>query len=373
MSEYQYYEFRTVNRQLTAEERKRVNALSSHGETTATSFSVTYNYGNFKHSENNVLATYFDIFFYISNWGSLTLKFCYPAELVDTQNWEPYYIDDENMTIESSIIKNSVILTFHMNSEDGFGWIEGEEMLDGLVNLYHDILHGDYRVFYLGWLCAMGKEDSMWLDEETVEPPIPRSLAQLSPALQCFADMFQISNDSIAAATLSSGSQPSTEAVPVDEKATLAALTHEESVDFLHRFLQGEPHLAIKLKQHIGLLQPAPVNDSAGTRTVGMLREAQVEIRTQRERAAVAAKEAQRQTNMQALADRGDQAWQEVENLIEQKNSAGYRQAAILLQQLGELADARHETALFDKRMEQIRSHYRRRSSFINALDLRGL
>jgi len=42
MSKYQYYEFRTINRQLSVDERKKVNALSSRSHTTATSFSVEY-------------------------------------------------------------------------------------------------------------------------------------------------------------------------------------------------------------------------------------------------------------------------------------------------------------------------------------------
>jgi hypothetical protein len=40
MSVYQYYEFRTFNRQLTPAQRAAVDKLSSHGHTTATSFSV---------------------------------------------------------------------------------------------------------------------------------------------------------------------------------------------------------------------------------------------------------------------------------------------------------------------------------------------
>ena len=70
MSEYQYYEFRTINRQLSAAERTAVSKLSSHGNTTATSFSVDYRWGDFKHDVDEVLAKYFDSFFYIANWRS---------------------------------------------------------------------------------------------------------------------------------------------------------------------------------------------------------------------------------------------------------------------------------------------------------------
>ena len=45
MSEYQYYEFRTVDRSLTAGEIAELEKLSSRAEITATSFTNTYSYG----------------------------------------------------------------------------------------------------------------------------------------------------------------------------------------------------------------------------------------------------------------------------------------------------------------------------------------
>ncbi len=38
MSEYQYYEFRTINRQLPAAERTAADKLSSHGHRESTTF-----------------------------------------------------------------------------------------------------------------------------------------------------------------------------------------------------------------------------------------------------------------------------------------------------------------------------------------------
>lgn len=48
MSEYQYYEFRTVNRTLTREEVKEVDSWSSRGNVSSTSATFTYNFGDFK-------------------------------------------------------------------------------------------------------------------------------------------------------------------------------------------------------------------------------------------------------------------------------------------------------------------------------------
>jgi hypothetical protein len=48
MSEYQYYEWQTLDRPLTAAEQKAANELSSHINVTSTQAIVTYNWGSFK-------------------------------------------------------------------------------------------------------------------------------------------------------------------------------------------------------------------------------------------------------------------------------------------------------------------------------------
>jgi len=49
MSEYQHYQFDTVDRCLNAQERSAVHALSSHISVNSTSASVEYYYSDFKH------------------------------------------------------------------------------------------------------------------------------------------------------------------------------------------------------------------------------------------------------------------------------------------------------------------------------------
>jgi uncharacterized Zn finger protein len=59
--------------------------------------------------------------------------------------------------------------------------------------------------------------------------------------------------------------------------------------------------------------------------------------------------------------------------LIEAKNSEGYKNAAILLQQLGELATEQKQERIFFARLEQIRTLYSRRSGFMRELRQRNL
>ena len=366
MSEYQYYEFRTINRQLTAAERATVNKLSSHGQTTATSFSVDYSYGNFKHNPDEVLARYFDVFFYTANWGTVTLKFRYPQGLLNLRGLEPYCLDGI-MVIDTKTVDDSVLVSFDWNPEEGEEWMEAGGMLDGVVGLYHEIISGDYRVFYLAWLKAIqdGPGYSETFDEETLEPFVPAGLDNLSPALTDFMAMFEIDKDLIAAAAKAS-EQAATSAI---EPATaLATLSKEECIDFLQRFLQGEAHVELKLKQRLGLLQPPITYAPTGERTVGALLALRDELVQHRHKAAAAAKEVKQRAALAALAARGDSAWQEVEQSIEQKTADGYKQAVRLLAQLGALARDQGQARLFESRVEQIRIKYSRRSALMREL-----
>ncbi|MCB0095052.1 MAG: hypothetical protein KDE46_04990 [Caldilineaceae bacterium] len=368
MSEYQYYEFRTVNRQLTPAQRQAVDKLSSHGHTTSTSFSVDYSWGDFKHNPDDVLARYFDAFFYIANWGSVQLKFRYPKELIDVRSLEPYCFEEE-MVCDYSIVGNDLILTFEVNSQAGdWGWIEDTTQLSDLLPLYDAILQGDYRVLYLMWLRMIsdGIDYSETVTEETLEPPVPPKLDKLSSALIAFVKLMEIDETLLAAAA--KGAAPAAPASQTDEAAALAALSPEECIDFLQRLLAGETHLAHKLKQHMELTAPATGYSSTGTRTAGQLLAAREAIKQRQAKAAAAAAEAKRRAEMDALAARGDGVWQEVEALVQDTKTAEYRQAAKLLFRLGELARSQGTTSQFMSRLDALKAKYKRRTTFMREL-----
>ena len=68
MSEYQYYNFVSLDRALTPKERDEVSGLSSRAEVNSHGASFQYNYGDFKHKPESVLLKYFDLMFYWANW-----------------------------------------------------------------------------------------------------------------------------------------------------------------------------------------------------------------------------------------------------------------------------------------------------------------
>ena len=75
----------------------------------------------------------------------------------------------------------------HNDEKRDDGWIEGEGLLSGLVQLRDDILRGDWRTLYLAWLkIAHSEVEMLEADEDLIEPSVPPNLQRLSPALRHF-------------------------------------------------------------------------------------------------------------------------------------------------------------------------------------------
>lgn len=142
MSEYQHYEWQTVDRLLTESEQDAVRNLSSHIEVSSSRAVVTYSYGDFKHDPRTVLARFFDAHLYLANWGSRRLRFRFPVGLVSHDAIEPYCVPDR-ITFET--VRRFDVLNLDLSEEEGGDWIEGEDSLSGMLALRNDILQGDHR------------------------------------------------------------------------------------------------------------------------------------------------------------------------------------------------------------------------------------
>ena len=68
MSEYQYYEFRAIDRPLTREQIDEVRQFSARAEITATSFVNEYQFGDFNGNPDLLVTKYFDLMYYCCKW-----------------------------------------------------------------------------------------------------------------------------------------------------------------------------------------------------------------------------------------------------------------------------------------------------------------
>ncbi len=370
MSSFQYYEWQTIDRPLTAQERAGVEGLSSHIDVSTTRAQVDYSWGDFKHDPKQVLIRYFDAFLYWTNWGSKQLVFRFPAHLLDLKRIESYCV---HRYIVLKRVDDVCVLEINLDEEDSWDWIEPEGQLGMLSPLRNDILQGDYRALYLAWLKAMEILSGYELDENEPEPSVPPGLKKLSAELKAFVEFIELDAFLLQAAAIAS---PKT-APPSERllKEAVASLSRAECDDFLLRLLRNEPHLHLTLNHR--LQQMSSVSSQQETtqtpRTLGTLiaaSEALEHIELKRRQAAA---ESKRLRKLDDLALRKDKLWLEVERQIETYQPKAYDAAVATLKQLRDLAEHQGNTPAFQKRITALHERYSRRTGLRSRMRDAGL
>jgi hypothetical protein len=377
MSEYQYYEFRTVDRALTKQEMGELRAISTRAEITSTSFVNTYNWGDFKGNPDALMKKCFDVFVYVANWGTHRFMMRVPRWALKETPLSAYCAGDSASARETS---DFVILDFQSDNEEG-DWEEGEGYMDSLIPARAELLNGDLRCLYLGWLlCAQCEE----LDEDDLEPPVPPGLAKLPEPLREFAQFLRIEKDLIEVAAEASvgleASGPSQEELA----AWIAGMSEAKKNALLLEAAAGDnPHFRVELLRYFKQdrlssqrhsEQPAPPR-----RTVSELlstARSRATEREQREAERQAAEQAAREREraaarakyLEALAGREQQVWEQVGELIQTKQPKNYDQAVSLLVDMRELAVQGGREGEFNSALEHLRALHYSKPSFLRRL-----
>ncbi len=186
MSEYQYYEFRAVDHPLDERALRTLRALSTRAEITPTSFVNTYNWGDFKGDPDALMENCFDAFVYVANWGTRRFMLRLPGRLLTRQLLASYCRGE---SLRARKAGEFVVIDFCRQDDGGEEEEEGEGWMASLIQLRADLLRGDYRCLYVGWLCCTQNEE---LDDDEIEPPVPPGLKVLSGSLEAFAEFMGI-------------------------------------------------------------------------------------------------------------------------------------------------------------------------------------
>ncbi len=369
MSGYQFYEFQAIDQPLSPEDKTYVKSLSSRVKLTTNNAQYLYNYGDFSSKPEALLDRCFDMFVHVSNYGIRQLMIRFPKALVDPKLFDAYCIKH---FISVATTEKSVILNIHISREDYCGWIDEESYAADFQSLRQEVLQGDLRLLYLAWLAAGFAEDAPEDPEDTIEPPVPAKLQTLSPALQAFAELFQIDSDLINAAAIESPSaEQSTE--PIAE--WIAKLSESDRNAYLLRVVQGETHvgeeLIQKLRKKFGKKPSASATSPGRTlATLIAIAEDQETLRTtQAQQAAIVA----RQKYLKTLAPKADAIWEKVQCLVEIKQSKPYDEAVAHLVELRDLAAFQEDLANFTMKLHNLKEQCNNRSGLITRLKKAGL
>lgn len=151
MSEYQYYEFQAIDRPLAEPDRAELRRLSTRARITRSSFTNSYDWGEFKGDPDMLMQRWFDLHLYVTNWGVRRLMIRWPRRSID----EPLLagIVEQVEGVEFKLAGENVVLDIWREREElDEGWDDGTGWLTALRN---DVLGGDLRLFYLLWLMAV--------------------------------------------------------------------------------------------------------------------------------------------------------------------------------------------------------------------------
>jgi hypothetical protein len=380
MSEYQYYEFRAVDRSLTEREIAELRSLSTRATITSTSFQNEYNYGDFRGDPLVLMQKYFDAFVYVTNWGTRQFMLRLPTTLLAPEAANCYAIQPG---IEVRRSGDQVILEFALEEEEP-EWAEGEGWLDSLLPLRDEIAHGDLRGLYIGWLSAIGIGDieDEAREKDVREPPVPPGLNELSVPLRKLVDFLQVDPDLLSVAARPSESVEERPESIREREEWLQRLSDGDKNRVLLKVMQGEGMEArAKLLQRFrhDTVQPWALTERDG-RTMGELLAAADEYREkrrQREKDQGARERdrhhreeaAARQKYLQDLASREEAIWSRIESLLEVRRGPEYDQAARYMVDLREVAQREGTMQDFAGRVNSLRARHASKAAFIRRLD----
>ena len=372
MSEYQYYEFQAVDRPLTRKQMEELRRYSSRAQITPSSFVNVYNYGDFRGDPEELVEKYFDAFLYLANWGTRWLMLRVPRKLLDPKMAAAYCTAD---CLSCRQRGDHVILSFRSEDEEDCEWTEDDGWLASLAPIRAELMRGDRRALYLGWLLAVQIEE---IDDNALEPPVPPGLSDLDTPLAWLADFLRIDIDLITAAAEQSTARPNTSLSKKELADWISRLPGKAKDTLLAKLIaDDDPHLVVELQQQaLDAARGAASKSSAPRRTAAYLLErAHVLDEARREKeAAKRAREkaegereaaAKRKKHLESLRGREDSLWNKVEQLIGTRQPKRYDEAVSFLRDLLDLAQMQGDASAFTARMARVHAEHAGKTTLV--------
>jgi hypothetical protein len=374
VSEYQYYDFKAIDHALTKTEMAALRAISTRAVITTTSFTNHYEWGDLKADPLKLLEKYFDAFVYVANWGTREFHFRLPQELADLKHFKSI-LPGKAVRLRSA--GKFVIIAFESEVESDNDWDDGTGWMGSLVSLRSDLLRGDLRCLYLGWLmCAQDEEFS----GEVLEPPVPAGLRERTASLDSLIEFLGIDEDLIevaAAASVPLKAGPSRKVLAT----WIRGLTENDKNDLivdalldsgerwrnelLHRFQResasAEIHGKTERRSVKDLLTAARARAGERARQLSAKRAADAARKKEKDKA-------DRALYLDHLAKREKAVWKQVETYIQKRQPKDYDRAVLLLADLHDLAVRQEDETGFQLTMEELRKTHAAKESFLGRL-----
>jgi len=376
VSEYQYYEFIAIDRPLTPTQMAELRARSSRATITPTSFINEYHWGDLKGDPAAWMRRYFDAFVYVANWCSCRLALRVPLDTFDRGTLQPY-ASEYALTLDAS--PSHWIINWELSegeNYDRFGMEDGRGWMGRLAPLRDELLRGDLRPLYLGWLAGVAAGE---IPDDETEPLLPPGLSSLTAAQTALVEFLEIDPDLLAAAAAGSDLARDQEGDGNTAREWIAALPEGECRATLRLLLEGRAREAERtLKTRFLAWQrerSPPQTAVVGRRTVAELRTlAEDAGRIRREREAKARAQAkarqrqQREAYLATLAADFDRAWAAAHEMAERGTASGYDETLRAIVDLGEAYALRKEGEAFEQALRRFMIRHGKRGALVRRL-----
>ncbi|MDP2862300.1 MAG: hypothetical protein Q8N95_05860, partial [Desulfobacterales bacterium] len=237
MSEYQYYEFLAIDRPLTTEEMAALRALSTRAHITPVSFTNEYQWGGFKGNPDDLMRRFFDAHVYVANWMRAVFMVRVPIEAIPTTIIETM---EEDGFLDFDITKTYLVITWRLEESenyDRFGMEDGRSWMARLTPVRDELLSGDMRSIYIGWLAAITQE---MVDDDDLEPLPSDGLGSLTAAQQALVEFLDVDKDLLTGAVIGSPDLQTEEFSQKEIDDWLGNLPSDEVLTLLKQLLEGQ-------------------------------------------------------------------------------------------------------------------------------------
>ena len=380
MSEYQYYEFLASDRPLTADEMAELRALSTRATITPVSFTNEYNWGDFKGNPDKLIQRYFDAHVYVANWMTALVMVRLPMEALTRETAKaatvPYLLDIKPT-------KTHWIITWSLEESenyDRFGMEDGRGWMARLAPVRDELMRGDLRSLYIGWLAAVAGE---MMDDDDVEPLCVSGLANLTAAQQALAEFLEVDPNLLAGAGMDSPAAQEAEVSRREMEKWIDALPRDEGNSILKQLLEGQGQQAERSirKRFASWRHGLQTGDTgAPRRTLGELRQNAEKaslIRLEKQKRDCKQREIKRREKRKAylknLSSDFPKAWASVKEPVERGSGRGYDEACRILVDIAEAYDLFATQNQFQKELENFMAGHLRRKALVQRLVKAGI
>lgn len=380
MSEYQYYEFLAIDRPLSSREMDHLRAVSTRARITPVSFVNEYNWGDFKGDSIEFMRRFFDTHVYLANWGESLFMVRLPLETIDEQTITAF-CSNSHLTAEK--LPHHWLLTWSLLGDtedyDPPDFIEETGWMARLAPVREELLRGDLRSLYIGWLKAVSTGE---VGDDDLEPLPLKGLGELTMAQQALAELLTVDQDLLTGAGIGNPPLQSAEVNTTVMDTWLDHLPLPEIKKYLRLLLSGKGVEAEReLKRHYTVWQTEQLPEVQGTcRPVVTLEQLAVQAKERRLRKekqirsqAEAERKKLRDMKLAKLAKDFPRAWKNAHAEANKGYASAYDLACRQLVDLRDASTQQGMLASFQTELQQFMDQHRNRKALMTRLVKAGI